>query len=209
MRIDINGVIVANDERWIYEWLEMDCVSPNQVQEQIDKANGEALEVYINSPGGCVFSGSTIYSALMEYMGNVTVKITGIAASIASVIAMAGRKVLISPTAEIMIHNISSVARGDHRRMEHEAMILRDYNSTIANAYEMKSGMSKAELLKLMDAESWITPEQALAYKLVDGIMFTDDKDKQTEAQAGLEALRNKPTTDARATLEALKRKTV
>ncbi|QEK12587.1 Clp protease ClpP [Crassaminicella thermophila] len=174
-KINIKGAIVSNDIKWIYEWFEMDATSPKDVENEIEKANGEDLEVEINSGGGDVFAGSEIYTALKSYKGNVEVRIVGIAASAASVIAMAGDKVLISPTAEMMIHNVSSVVRGDYRDLEHEAKVLKDYNSTIANAYMLKSGMSKEKLLSMMNDETWLTPEKALEYKLVDEIMFKNE----------------------------------
>lgn len=210
--INIKGVIVTNDESWIYKWLGFDCVSPKSVEEEIQKANGEDLEVLISSPGGSVFAASEIYVALKSYPKDVVTKIVGWAASAASIIAMGGKRVLIAPTAEIMIHNVASRAQGDYRAMDHQSKVLKDYNSTIANAYVKKSGMSKDKLLKLMDDESWITPELALEYGLVDGIMFEDKSEVQT-ARAQLEALKNKVTggnsgvASAKARLEALRSK--
>src|SRR5690606_21231794 len=130
------------------------------------------VEVVINSGGGDVYSGSEIYTALKDYSGHVTVKIVGIAASAASVIAMAGDKVLISPTAQIMIHNVSSIAQGDYRVMTHEAEILKNYNKSIANAYMLKTGLSQEELLTLMDKETWLNAQQAKEKGFVDEIMF-------------------------------------
>lgn len=177
-KINIKGVIVPNDDKWIYDWFEMDSTCPREVEKEVEKANGEDLEVIINSPGGDVFSGSEIYTLLKDYSGNVVVKIVGVAASAASIIAMAGKKVMMSPTAEMMIHNVSSCACGDYRDFEHEAGVLKDYNSTIANAYMIKSGMTKEELLSMMDEETWLTPEKALEYKLIDEIMFMDSTPK-------------------------------
>lgn len=174
-RIDIKGVIVSNDDQWIYDWLEIESISPAQVMRAIEEANGDDLEVYINSPGGDVYSGSEIYTVLKEYPGNVTVKIVGIAASAASVIAMAGKRVLISPTAQIMIHNVSSISIGDYRDHAHESEVLKGWNKSIANAYRLKSGMSEAELLKLMNQEKWLTAQEALDKGFVDEIMFDEE----------------------------------
>ncbi len=184
MKIGIKGVIVSNNNKWIYEWLEMDATCPRDVENEIEKANGEDLDVTINSVGGDVFAGSEIYTMLMGYKGEVVVKIVGVAASAASIIAMAGDKVLISPTAEMMIHNITSQASGDYRDFEHESNILKDYNSTIANAYIIKTGMNKDELLAMMDEETWLTPEKALEHEFVDEIMFINDD--APELAAGL-----------------------
>jgi len=173
-RIDIRGYIVSNDDQWIYDWLELESTSPAQVMRALEEAGGDDLEIYINSPGGDVYSGSEIYTALKEYRGNVTVKIVGIAASAASVIAMAGKKVMISPTAQIMIHNVSSVSIGDYRAHAHESDVLKNWNKSIANAYRLKSGLSEAELLKLMNQETWLNAQEALEKGFVDEIMFDE-----------------------------------
>lgn len=172
MKIDIKGPIVSNDDLWIYEWFEIDATSPGMVHDALKKANGSDVEVHINSGGGSVFDGSEIYTALKDYEGNVTVKIVGLAASAASVIAMAGDKVLMSPTSQMMIHNASVLAAGDYRDMEHTAEVLKNVNKTIANAYHIKSGLSDEELLELMNKETWFTPQQALDKGLIDEIMF-------------------------------------
>lgn len=171
-KINIKGVIVPNDDKRVYEYFEMDATSPADVISAIEAANGEPIEVEINSPGGDVFSGSEIYTALMGYAGGVTTKVVGVAASAASIIAMAGNPAMVSPTAEIMIHNVSMYAGGDYRDHEHAAEMLRDYNDTIANAYMLKSGMEKEKILELMNRETWLTPQQALEMGLVDEIMF-------------------------------------
>jgi len=186
VKVKIKGVIIPNDDKWIYDWFEMDSTCPREVEKEIEKANGEDLEVIINSPGGDVFSGSEIYTLLKDYNGNVVVKIVGVAASAASIIAMAGKKIMMSPTAEMMIHNTTSITRGDYKIMEHEAQVLRDYNGTIANAYMIKSGMSKEDLLALMDKETWLTPEKALEYKLIDEIMFMDNTPKLAASFGGI-----------------------
>ena len=183
-RIDIRGYIVSNDDQWIYDWLELESTSPAQVMRAMEEANGDDLEVYINSPGGDVYTGSEIYTALKEYRGNVTVKITGIAASAASIIAMAGKKVMISPTAQIMIHNVSSVSIGDYRAHAHESDVLKNWNKSIANAYRLKSGLSEAELLKLMNQETWLTAQEALDKGFVDEIMFDEEGTLRLAASA-------------------------
>src|SRR5690554_6323806 len=132
-KINIKGPIIQSSHQWIYDWLGMEATSPKSVSDLIEQANGEDLEVEINSGGGSVFAGSEIYTALKSYNGNVTVKIVGLAASAASVIAMAGKKIMMSPTAQMMIHNVSSYSAGDHNDMEHTAEILKNADKTIAN----------------------------------------------------------------------------
>lgn len=174
-KVKIKGVIIPNDYKWVYDWFDMDSTCPNDVSKVLDSLNGEEIEIEINSGGGDVYSGSEIYTALKSYKGKKIVKIVGIAASAASIVAMAGEKVLISPTAQIMIHNVSSTASGDYRDLEHEAEVIKNYNSTIANAYTLKTGMKKDDLLEMMNKETWLTPEKALEYKFVDEIMFQEE----------------------------------
>lgn len=174
-KINIKGVIIPNDYKWIYDWFDMDSTCPNDVSKVLDSLNGEEIEIEINSGGGDVYSGSEIYTALKSYKGKKIVKIVGIAASAASIVAMVGEKVLISPTAQIMIHNVSSTASGDYRDLEHKAEVIKNYNSTIANAYTLKTGMKKDDLLEMMNKETWLTPEKALEYKFVDEIMFQEE----------------------------------
>lgn len=173
--MQIKGVIVSNDLKWIYEWFEIDATSPKDVDKALVDANGEDLEVEINSGGGDVYAGSEIYTALKAYAGNVIVKIVGIAASAAGVIAMGGKKVLISPTAQFMMHNVSSIVRGDYRALEHEAAVLKNYNTSIANAYMLKTGMEQKELLGLMNKETWLNAQQAVEYGFADEVMFDDN----------------------------------
>ena len=170
--INVKGPIISSSQQWIYDYFEIEATSPKKINDEIAAANGDELEVIINSGGGDVFAGSEIYTALKSYNGNVTAKIVGIAASAASVIAMAGTKVIMSPTAQLMIHNVSSSASGDYRDMSHSSDVLKNANETIANAYRIKSGMSQETFLDLMDKETWMTAAQAFEKKLVDEIMF-------------------------------------
>ncbi|MCS4480666.1 Clp protease ClpP [Clostridium botulinum] len=181
MKIEVKGTVVSNEDALVYKWFDMDCICPKDVNNLIKQTgNNEELEVEINSGGGSVFAGSEIYTALKSYKGNVTIKIVGLAASAASVIAMAGNKILMSPTAQMMIHNASASIGGDYRNMEHGAEILKNINSTIANAYKLKTGMNHETLLDLMDKETWLTPQQALEKQFVDEVMFENEEFKAT-----------------------------
>jgi len=173
-KVSIRGPIVSSNEQRIYEWFGMEATSPKSVLNVINSAEGDDLEVEINSGGGSVFAGSEIYTALKSYKGNVTVKIMGIAASAASVIAMAGKKIIMSPTSQMMVHNVSTIASGDHRDMNHMSDVLKGANETIANAYRIKSGKTQEELLGLMDNETWLTPAKAVEMGLADEIMFEE-----------------------------------
>ena len=131
--------------------------------------------IWINSPGGDCVAASQIYSMLMDYKGKVTVKIDGIAASAASVIAMAGTEVLMAPTALMMIHNPATVAFGDHEDMQKAIDMLTEVKESIINAYEIKTNMSRAKLSHLMDSETWMNANKAIELGFADDIL-TDEK---------------------------------
>lgn len=171
MKIDIRGAIIKNDSKWIYDFFGMESTCPADVSNIIDKANGEDLDVNINSSGGDIFAGSEIYTALRGYSGNVNISIVGLAASAASVIAMAGHS-KISPTAMVMIHKVSTYAEGNHNALEHQANVLKTADQSIANAYKEKTGLNDERLLELMDHETWMNAQQAVEYGFVDEIMF-------------------------------------
>lgn len=169
MRIDIKGAIISNDEKWIYDYYGIEAVCPKDVTDKLSEANGDAVEVHINSGGGSVFDGSEIYSELRAYGGDVNIYIDGLAASAASVIACGGNSE-ISPTAMLMVHNVSTCAQGDWRDMEKESEILQKANRAIAEAYVQKSGMTLDEALEMMDKETWLTAKEAVEKGLCDRI---------------------------------------
>lgn len=156
--------------------MDIEATSPRVIHDQLAQANGQPVEVDINSGGGDVFAGSEIYSALRAYSmngGYVGINIVGLAASAASVIAMAGDVVRITPVGQIMIHNANiNGASGDYRDMNHISGVLKNVNQTLANAYRLKTGKTEAELLSMLDDETWLTPEQALRHGFVDEILF-------------------------------------
>ena len=171
-KVNIKGAIISNDEEWIYEMFGVEATSPRKVTEALEEAGGQEVVISINSGGGSVFDASEIYTAIKSYEGPTEAQIVGLAASAASFIALAADKTVISPTGQMMIHNASTVAMGDYKTMDSASDMLKGINSTIANAYKAKCGMEEEELLALMDKETWITPKQAIEYKLVDSIMF-------------------------------------
>lgn len=171
MIINVKGTIIPNDDQWVYDLFKIDAISPAKVLKGITAAaeKGELLEVDINSGGGDIFAASEIYSAIREYSGDVKIHVVGLAASAASVIACAGKSD-ISPTAQIMVHNVSSVASGDYHDMDKMSEILQKANETIANAYITKSGMTKEKALEIMDKETWLTADEAVELGLIDEI---------------------------------------
>lgn len=175
MKINVKGPIVPNDDKWIYELFDVEATCPKDVTDALDASPNEEVEVVINSGGGSVYDASEIYTALRSHSGNVQTKVVGLAASAASVIAMAGNTLSMSPTAKMMIHNASTIAFGDYRDMDKTSDLLQATNKAIASAYRSKSGMSEDELLKLMDDETWLTAEDAKNNGLIDEIMFQDN----------------------------------
>lgn len=171
--IDIRGVIVPDDDIRIYEWFGMEATSPRTVRMALEDAKGGAVTVIINSGGGDVMAGKEIYTLLREYAGKVKIRIQSFAASAAAVIAMAAESEM-SPVAQLMIHNVSSYAAGDNRDMEHMAQVLANANKALAAAFTAKSGKTEAEVLELMDRETWFTAEQAVKEGFVDRVMFAE-----------------------------------
>lgn len=174
-KIHVKGTIISDRQQRIYDWIGIEATSPSKVLNSLP-TNNSNIEVIINSGGGDVFAGSEIYTALKEYQGEVVIKVVGLAASAASVIAMAGDKVLISPTAQMMVHNVSTYGDGDYRDFEHTAEVLKSANKSIANAYKDKTGKSDDELKALMDAETWFNSETAVAQGFADEVMFKQEK---------------------------------
>ena len=147
-----------------------DDITPAMFREELFAGSGP-VTVWINSPGGDCIAASQIYTMLMDYKGDVTVKIDGIAASAASVIAMAGTEVLMAPTALMMIHNPATIAMGDHEDMKKAIGMLDEVKESIINAYEIKTGLSRDKLSKLMDAETWMNANKAVEFGFADGIL--------------------------------------
>ena len=168
--IEIRGVIVPDDELWIYAWYGITATSPKNVRDMLKTANGANVTVIINSGGGDVTSGQEMYTALREYSGNVLIRIQSMAASAAAVVAMA-RESEMSPVAQLMIHNVSTRAQGDYRDMEHAAEVLRNSNAALASAFVAKTGKTEEEIQALMDHETWYTAQQAVDAGFVDRIM--------------------------------------
>ena len=138
-------------------------------------AGSGPVTIWLNSPGGDCIAASQIYTMLMDYKDDVTIKIDGIAASAASVIAMAGTKVLMAPTALIMIHNPMTMAYGSHADMEKAIEMLSEVKESIINAYEIKTGLSRTKLSHLMDEETWMNANKAIELGFADDIL-TDEK---------------------------------
>jgi len=169
----LDGVIA--EESWFD-----DDVTPKAFKAELTAGEGDIV-IWLNSPGGDCIAASQIYTMLMDYKGKVTVKIDGIAASAASVIAMAGTTVLMAPTALMMVHNPLTVAIGDSEEMQKAIAMLSEVKESIINAYEIKTGQSRAKLSHLMDAETWLNAKKAIELGFADGILDDEKKRLQTE----------------------------
>lgn len=164
----LDGVIA--EESWFD-----DDVTPKAFKEDLVAGEGDIV-IWLNSPGGDCIAASQIYTMLMDYKGRVTVKIDGIAASAASVIAMAGTEVLMAPTALMMVHNPLTVAIGDSEEMQKAIAMLSEVKESIINAYEIKTGLSRARLSHLMDAETWLNANKAIELGFADDILADGKK---------------------------------
>lgn len=185
MQITMNGVIVSDDDKWIYDYLDMSAFSPKELRQTIqDHGIYEPLDIEINSPGGYVNAGTEIYTMLLTHKGEVNITIGSQAASIASVIAMAGKRVAISPAGKMMIHNVSGQGGGDYRDMADYSDFLFKNNEMLANTYVLKTGKPKQELLDMMNAETWMNADEALENGFVDEILTA----QTTEPDLGLVA---------------------
>lgn len=182
--INIKGTIVDDETAAFYSFFGIPCSSPSAVAQILNDDSDEDIpdepdsdvEVNIASNGGDVFAASEIYTMLRQANAKVTVNIQGLAASAASVIAMAGDTVKISPTAQIMIHQAASNIGGNKDDLAHEIGVLDGIDKSIANAYEAKTGLPQAELLNMMSNETWLSAQDAVDKGFADEVMFVDEK---------------------------------
>ncbi|MGE9943513.1 head maturation protease, ClpP-related [Phascolarctobacterium succinatutens] len=175
----LNGEI--SNETWFG-----DEITPEEFRGELNSGQGK-VTVWINSPGGDCFAAAQIYNMLMEYPGTVDVHIDGIAASAASVIAMAGNHVAISPVGMMMIHNPATVSIGDEREMKKAMEMLSEVKESIINAYELKTGLPRKQLSNMMNAESWMNAQKAVELGFADSILYDgDDEDDEDDEPEGM-----------------------
>ena len=165
----LDGVIA--EESWF-----SDDITPAMFKEELFAGNGP-ITIHLNSPGGDCIAASQIYTMLMDYPGDVTIQIDGMAASAASVIAMAGTHVTMSPTSLMMIHNPFTVAMGDTEEMRKAIQLLDEVKESIINAYQIKTGLSRAKLSHLMDSETWMNALKAKEMGFRDEVLYTGAED--------------------------------
>lgn len=191
--LELHGTIA--EESWFD-----DDVTPQLFKDELNAGSGD-ITVWINSPGGDCVAAAQINNMLTQYKGNVTVKIDGIAASAASVIAMAGNTVLMSPVSMIMIHNPATFAFGDHAEMQKAIDMLAEVKESIINAYVIKTGLTRAKLSHLMDAETWMDANKAIELGFADDIITraetkpnTEVPDEENEEDESTEEKEKKPS---------------
>ena len=175
--LELNGTIA--EESWFD-----DDVTPQLFRDELNAGSGD-ITVWINSPGGDCVAAAQIYNMLSNYKGRVTVKIDGIAASAASVIAMAGDTVMVSPVSMLMIHNPATIAWGDHAEMQKAIDMLSEVKESIINAYVLKTGLSRPKLSHLMDAETWMDANKAVELGFADEIMARAKAEPEKEPKEG------------------------
>ena len=184
-----NGPI--SEESWFG-----DEITPALFRDELAKVSGN-LTVWLNSPGGDCLAASQIYTMLRNHKGKVTVKIDGIAASAASVVAMAGDETLISQTGYLMVHNPATIAMGNRADMEKAIDLLDEIKEGIINAYEEKSHLSRAKIAHMMDEETWLNAKKALNFGFVDGILFAKNvPQKKPESEPEEEPEQDTPEED-------------
>lgn len=159
-----------------------DEITPGLFKSELEQHPGD-LTVWICSSGGDVFAASQIYTMLRNHKGKITVKIDALAASAASVVAMAGDETFISPTGMLMVHNPACFASGNKADMEKAIKILEEVKESIINAYEQKCHLSRSKIAKMMSEETWLNAKKALQLGFVDGILFAKEKMPQTEPE--------------------------
>lgn len=171
VEIRIEGPIQMEESFWAWLFDEEEQTAKG-LREEIRKTDGKDITVWINSNGGECIAASVIYTALKEHKGKVTVKIDGSAISAASVIAMAGDEILMSPTSVMMIHNPLTCAEGEVKDMEKAIEVLTEVKETIINAYAAKTGKPREEISRLMDDETWMGAKKAVDLGFADGILW-------------------------------------
>ena len=157
-----------------------DEITPKAFRDDLYAEEGD-ITLWVNSPGGNVFAAAEIYTMLRDYPGSVTVRIASIAASAASVVAMAGNLVQISPTGMLMVHDPSTIAMGNARDMEKAITTLNEVKESIINAYAFKTGLSRNRISKLMSDETWLNAKKAVELGFADEILFEAKKPEPEE----------------------------
>jgi ATP-dependent Clp protease protease subunit len=200
LSLRINGRIVTSDDAEIFDWLGWESASPKSLREFLKNAKGEDVELLINSYGGDVHAAAEMYGELKRYKGHVKSVIVGLAASAATVVALGADRVVAYPMAQMMIHNVSTFAVGDHNDMESAKQSLETADAGLRAIYTRKTGKSMDELKALMDAETWFSAQTALDAGFVDAIVEPEVRDMVASSES------NKPDMTKLRDLHAMKK---
>ena len=172
----MNGEVIPSDYADVYDYLGYENINPKAIKQALNEANGSDVTLEINSPGGYVDAGSEIYTALKEYSGKVTAKITGQACSAASWIALAADRVEMSPTAQIMIHRASTMSIGNSDDLASDLNALNSLDKSFVDLYSQRTGLDAQEVYRLMCNTTWMNAKEAVDKGFADEIMFQNDK---------------------------------
>lgn len=173
--IPIKGTIISNDYKEVYDWFGYDNVAPKDVSKTLKEANDQDIVLEINSPGGYISAGSEIYTVLREYSGNITAKIVGQACSAASWIALAANKVIMSPTAQMMIHRASTDVSGNIDDLSSAANAVNEMDKAYVDLYSKKTGKTPEEIYQMMAKTTWMNAKTAVENGFADEIMFENE----------------------------------
>lgn len=215
-KIKLNGPVVSGGNSFIYDWLGIETISPKRVIGELNKAAGDDVELYINSGGGSVFAGSEIFTALKEYKGKITSKVTGVAASAATFFLLASDEVFVTPLGQLMIHNAATYTEGDKGTHASSIDLLEGVDKSIAKVYQAKTKLPENEILELMQKTTWMTAEKAVQLGFANGVLFDEEVDVNNSFELGTElpqgvidklknellknVMRNNPIDNAQAT---------
>lgn len=193
--IPVKGMVTPNDMAEVYSWFGYDVVTPNDLSEALNNANGEDITLEINSPGGYVDAGSEMYTALKKYSGNITAQIVGQACSAASWIALAADKVEMSPTAQLMIHRASTRVDGNSDDIASALQSLNSLDAAFVDLYSKRSGMDKQDVYRMMCKTTWMNAKEAVNNGFADAIMFEEDTAPTIINAYGIPTLSNQMIT--------------
>ncbi|UZQ49921.1 head maturation protease, ClpP-related [Clostridium kluyveri] len=180
IELRIDGDIAMDDDFWSMLF-GIENVTPKDFMTELSKYKGKDINVWINSYGGDVYAASRIYTALKEHKGKVKVKIDGVAISAASVIAMSGDEILMSPTSIMMLHNPWGNFQGESKDLRHGAEVLDEVKETIINAYQLKTGKSRTKISQMMDQETWMSAKKTVTEGFADGILYSESEGESTQ----------------------------
>ena len=187
-RIKMKGPLISNNEYEAYEFFGLEAVSAKSITDQFPEDINEDITLEVNSNGGLVTVGSEIYTALKNYEGHVTIEVTGMAASAASVAIMGADTVKMSPTAQIMIHKaLLTRASGNSDDLEKVVNALKSSDQSIINAYVSKTGLSEDEIFEMMKNETFMSANEAIEKGFADELMtFEKDLGAVASLESGL-----------------------